>query len=155
MIGKTLTIFLFLGTSIAFQGCGQTSDTNSNLAKNSNSNLAVNAVNMSNSNSAMNISNTVQNGNSAANANKKTSPQVVVPPPKIGTGANDMVIFTQIRAKLAEDKDLINNVIVELKEGNATMTGKVLSIEHKEKAEQLIKSVQGTKTVKNNLTVGP
>lgn len=85
--------------------------------------------------------------------NKKSSPPVKEPTPQIGSGGGDMFLFTQVRSALSSDKELFNAVIVEIKEGNATLTGKVSSEAQKEKAVQLIQSVQGIKTVKNNLRV--
>ena len=64
-----------------------------------------------------------------------------------------MFLFTQVRSALSSDTELLNAVIVEIKEGNATLTGNVSSEAQKIKAGQLIKSVKGIKSVKNNLRV--
>lgn len=90
---------------------------------------------------------------STVDQNKKSSPPVKVPTPQIGSGGGDMFLFTQVRGALSSDKELINAVIVEIKEGNATLSGKVSNENQKAKAEQVVKSVQGIKSVKNNLRV--
>jgi hypothetical protein len=155
-VKKSATIFTIILTTTILQGCSPAVETN--VAKNNNTNqplqssnvnAAVNTLN----NSGIN-SNRVVNNNSALAANTKTA----VPPPqpaaKTTVGANDMSTFMLIRSKLAADKDLINTVIVEIKEGNVSLTGTVSGDEQKKKAEDIVKSVQGIKTVKNNLKVG-
>ncbi len=64
-----------------------------------------------------------------------------------------MFLFTQVRGALSSDAELLNAVIVQIKEGNATLTGNVSSEAQKTKAGQLIQSVNGIKSVKNNLRV--
>ncbi len=96
----------------------------------------------------------------AANVNltakdKKTAPPAPLPTPQIGTGGEDMLTFIQARNALSSDKDLIDAVIIDIKGGNAILTGKVASPALKQKAEQLVKGVQGVKSVKNNLSVAP
>ncbi len=85
--------------------------------------------------------------------NKKSSPPVKAPIPQIGSGGDDMFLFTQVRGALSSDKELSNAVIVEIKEGTATLTGRVSSETQKAKATQLVQGVQGIKSVKNNLRV--
>ncbi len=85
--------------------------------------------------------------------NKQSSPPVKEPKPQIGSGAGDMFLFTQVRSSLSSDKELFNSVIVEIKEGNATLSGKVSSAAQKAKAEQILRSVKGIKSVKNSLIV--
>ncbi|MGI8670056.1 MAG: BON domain-containing protein [Aridibacter sp.] len=84
---------------------------------------------------------------------KKSSSPKKIPTPEIGSGANDMFIFTQINGKLSSDKELVNTVTAEIKEGIVTLTGKVANEDQKKKAEQLVREVQGVKGVKNNLRV--
>jgi hypothetical protein len=111
-----------------------------------NNNVSVNAANASTPIAINTPASTVDN-------NKKSSPPVKAPTPQIGSGGGDMFLFTQVRGALSSDKELLNAVIVEIKEGNATLTGKVSSEAQKAKAAQLIQGVQGIKSVKNNLRV--
>lgn len=157
--------------SINFSGCSRSSEPevaktvnqnqtaitsdNNGAANNTvlaNNSVASNAPNVSapvQSNvSAPNASNTA-----APNANKKFVPPANIPKPQIGSGGGDFFLLTQVRAALSADQELINAVVVDLKEGNAVLTGKVSSEAQKTKAAQLIQSVKGVKSVKNNLRV--
>jgi outer membrane murein-binding lipoprotein Lpp len=87
------------------------------------------------------------------NNRKSLPPSAKAPTPQIGSGGGDMFLFTQVRSALSSDKELFNAVIVEIKEGTATLTGSVSSEAQKSKATQLIQGVQGIKSVKNNLRV--
>jgi len=90
---------------------------------------------------------------SIVNKDQKPLPPVKLPTPNVGSGGGDMFLFTQVRGALSSDKELLNAVIVEIKEGNAVLTGKVSSEVQKTKAEQIVKNVTGIKSVKNNLRV--
>ena len=91
------------------------------------------------------------------NVNKdKNSPAAVKEPaPKIGSGGDDLALFTQARGALSADQELLTGVIVEIKEGKAALTGKVSSEAQKKKAEQMVQNVRGIKGVQNNLRVAP
>ena len=88
------------------------------------------------------------------NKDKQTSPGAKEPVPQIGSGGGDLVLFTQARSALNSDPELINSVIIEIKEGNVILNGSVTSAAQKAKAGQLVQSVKGIKSVKNNLRVG-
>ncbi len=90
---------------------------------------------------------------STVNKDKKPLPPVKAPTPNIGSGGSDIFLFTQARGALSSDKELSNAVIIEIKEGNVTLTGKVSSEEQKTKAGRLVQNVTGIKSVKNNLRV--
>lgn len=146
--------------SIILSGCSK--NTEPDVAKTDNVNQSPKASNNNNVSASNNISvnspNTsmpIVNNTLAPIANKeaKTSPPVKGPTPQIGSGGGDMFLFTQARGALSSDKELLNAVIVEIKEGNATLTGNVSSEAQKTKAGQLIQSVKGIKSVKNNLRV--
>jgi osmotically-inducible protein OsmY len=141
-------------------GCAGTTETNS--AKNNN---ADQSVVISNNNvslpatpaAAVNNNFPAASNNQTANMNKGSKPAAAVnqPTPKIGRGGDDMSLFTQVRSAFAADQELFNGVIVEIKEGNATLSGKVSSEEKKKKAEQLAQSIAGIRSVKNNVRVAP
>jgi predicted small secreted protein len=81
------------------------------------------------------------------------APQAKTPTPQIGSGGNDLFLFTQARAAINNDADLKTaNVIVDVKEGVVTLSGTVASADLKSKAEQLARGV-GPKDVKNQLKV--
>src|ERR1051325_3830191 len=69
-------------------------------------------------------------------------------------GPDDATITSNVRAKLAADLPG-STINVDTKEGVVTLSGMVNSDADKAKAEQLAKSVEGVKSVTNNLTVKP
>jgi osmotically-inducible protein OsmY len=154
----TIGIASAASLSIFLSGCSET--TVSNTANTSNTNRAViisNANNSMNTNMANNIStantNNTTNASAAPNANRKPVQAMKEPTPQIGSGADDLLLFTKLRNSLSSDKELQTYVVIEVKEGNVTLSGKAASAEKKAQAEQLIKAVDGVKSVKNNITV--
>lgn len=88
------------------------------------------------------------------NKDKSSSPPVKIPKPVIGSGANDMAVFMQVRGALMNlDKSLAEGILVDIKEGNVTLNGNVASEDQKKKTEQVVREVNGVKSVKNNLRV--
>lgn len=93
----------------------------------------------------------VSQGSGSRGASNK--PTANIPKPQIGSGGNDFYLFTQARAALNADAELkAANIVVDIKEGVATLSGAVKSAEQKSKAEQLVQAA-GLKTVKNQLRV--
>ncbi len=83
----------------------------------------------------------------------KNAPPAKMPTPQIGSGGNDFYLFTRARGAINADAELkAANVVVDVKEGNITLSGTVKNAEQKSKAEQLVRSA-GAKAVKNQLRV--
>lgn len=81
------------------------------------------------------------------------APAAKAPKPQIGSGGNDLFLFTQARAAINNDADLkAANLIVEVKEGVVTLSGNVASAALKSKAEELARGA-GARGVKNQLRV--
>lgn len=162
--------------AIVLAGCSKnpesevvgTNNTNQvSTASNNNANQALTALDTNISQTSADLSNNNISGNPAqtstavannssppiVNKDKKSSPAVKEPAPQIGSGGSDLSLFTQARSALSSDAELLKAVIIEIKEGNATLTGSVLSAAKKAKAGQLVQSVKGIKSVKNNLRV--
>lgn len=142
-------------------GCWQNGTTETAKTANVNQNTGQNinqAATTLNNNVAANSPNTptsaTVNNTSVPTVNKdnKSAPAVNEPKPQIGSGAGDFSLFIQARGALSSDKEL-SGVVIELKEGNATLTGNVSSAALKTKAEQLVQTVKGIKSVKNNVRV--
>ncbi|MEO6588781.1 MAG: BON domain-containing protein [Pyrinomonadaceae bacterium] len=153
-----ITTAISLGSlSIFLSGCSQAPVSNTANTLNTNQVVVISNTNM---NAAPNVSMTNVNGSpmtnnvntSVSNANRKSAPTTKEPPPQIGSGANDFMLFTQMRGALNSDKEL-QGVIIEVKEGNVTLSGKLAGADQKAKAEQLVKTVNGIKTVKNNISI--
>jgi len=78
-----------------------------------------------------------------------SAPPAKLPTPQIGSGGNDLFLFTQARAAINNDGDLkAANVVIEVREGVVTLTGTVTSAALKSKAEQLARGA-GVKDVRN------
>ena len=72
----------------------------------------------------------------------------------IGTGLNDAWLWTKARFDLAAADDLRDSTInVDVDNAVVTLTGTVASAAQKTKAEQVVKTVDGVKSVKNQLRV--
>lgn len=144
--------------STVFLGCSGASESNQTKTNNANQSTAAlnNTVPLpSNTPSVAGVNSPASNNPSNVNKNSKPMPAANMPTPKIGSGGDDMALFTQVRGALGADPELINSVIVEIKEGNASLSGKVPSEEKKKKAEQLVRNINGIKSVKNDLRVAP
>ena len=77
-----------------------------------------------------------------------------VPRPQIGSGGNDLFLFTQARAALGSDAELKGaNPVVEVKDGVLTLSGTVATPAQKSRAEQVARGIGGVKAVKNQLRV--
>ncbi len=76
------------------------------------------------------------------------------PQPQIGTGGTDMSLFTLARVNLAADAEISKaNIVIDVKAGVVTLSGTVATPSQKVKAEELVRSVEGVKAVKNQLRV--
>lgn len=167
-----LNILLILATALVLSGCSNTGEkTGGNSASAvapSNSNAASvaptpdaaanvttasgAAVAPTQPNANINVAQPVasQGGKERGGNN---APPAKMPAPNIGSGGNDFYLFTQARGALNADAELkAANVVVDVKEGAITLSGKVASAEQKSKAEQLVRAV-GPKTIKNQLRV--
>lgn len=129
----------------------QTSPTlNSNISVNLPDNAAETNVNNT---LTSNINGSSPNGGSPPNVTEKPTPRAENPKPVAGSGGQDLLIFTQVRSALNAEPAFVESVIVEIKEGNITLNGKVSGNDQKAKAGQIVKNVEGVKSVKNNLQV--
>jgi hypothetical protein len=73
---------------------------------------------------------------------------------KVGTGVNDGWLWVKARFDLAAADDLRDSTInVDVDNSVVTLTGTVASAAQKTRAEQVAKSVEGVKSVRNQLKV--
>lgn len=156
MVRKNITLataVILLLTAIVLSGCAN--QTELQAAKTDNTTKAPTAA-ANNNNISANAPTSPVNTTVTTTVNKdnrKPSPRTAKEPtPQIGSGGDDMSLFTQARGALSSDKELLNAVIIEIKEGNVTLSGKVSTQVQKAKAAELVKSVKGIKSVKNNLS---
>ena len=155
-LSTLVTAILFAALAL---GCETTTTVNSNV---SNGNRTVVTTN-NNANTAG-----VANANAAANTNTRQAPtredvdknkaryekEAKDAGRKIGTGANDMWLWTKTRYELAAADDLRDSTInVDVDNAVVTLSGTVASAAQKSRAETLAKGVEGVTSVKNELKV--
>jgi len=74
---------------------------------------------------------------------------------KIGTGAEDLWLWTKVRAALAEVDDLRDSTVnVDVDNATVTLKGTVATQDQVKKADAAAKGVEGVKSVSNQLKVG-
>lgn len=155
-----LASLIILASALGFSACGGVSESSGGDTKAANAPAAVNAAApvptagggaptaATNADAAR--PNTSPAAESRASAN---APAAKAPKPQIGSGGNDLFLFTQARAAVDSDADLkAANVVIEVKEGVVTLNGSVASAALKSKAEELARGA-GAKDVKNQLRV--
>lgn len=75
---------------------------------------------------------------------------------KIGSGAEDLWIWTKARAALASADDLRDSTIkVDVDNNAVTLSGSVPTAAQKSNAEQVVRGVEGVTGVKNEIQVAP
>jgi hyperosmotically inducible protein len=139
--------------TVLFAGCDNTS--NSNVAVNRNTNAAATAtatptpVANTNSNRAPTRAEYEAN-KERYNREAKQSGR------KVGTGTNDTWLWIKTRWDLAAADDLRDSTInVDVDNDVVTLSGTVASAAQKTRAEAVAKSVEGVKSVRNELKVQP
>jgi len=157
MRGDQLRITIAAGALALFAvGCDQTTHTNTNAPVNANANK--NAIIVTNANSNT-VANTNRNDRDITRADfdkekDKYEREAKDAGRKIGSGADDLWIWTKTRAALLAADDLRDSTInVDVDNNALTLTGTVANAGQKTKAEQVAKGIEGVKSVKNQLTV--
>ena len=146
-------------TALALSACGDMANNNHNANAN---------ANMANANVNTNAERANANANDNANARKgmtreeyekdkaRYQKEAKDTGRTIGTGVNDGWLWVKTRFDLAAADDLRDSTInVDVSNDVVTLSGTVASADQKTRAEQVAKSVEGVKSVKNNLTVKP
>ena len=152
---RRITEFIAVAAlAILLPGCDNTANQNMTANRNANMNANANAtatptpaVANTNSNRAPTRSETEAN-KERYNREAKESGR------KVGTGANDTWLWVKTRWDLAAADDLRDSTInVDVDNDVVTLTGTVASAAQKTRAEAVAKSVEGVKSVKNQLKV--
>jgi osmotically-inducible protein OsmY len=92
--------------------------------------------------------------NSAAKNGARGAQSAKVPQPQVGSGGNDLFLFTQVHGSINSDSELKNSgIVVDVKDGHVALSGSVADESQRSKAEQIAKSVGGVKSVRNGLRV--
>jgi osmotically-inducible protein OsmY len=74
----------------------------------------------------------------------------------VGAYVDDTVITTQIKSRMAENKDVAaTSISVETLNGTVMLSGFAKSATEKATAEKIARDVNGVKSVKNEITIRP
>lgn len=140
-----------LALSLACNGSG---NYNGNANANGNANRAVNA----NANANANVSPTPRAGTREDYERNRERYQREAKESgrTVGTGANDLWLWVKTRFDLAAADDLRDSTInVDVDNDVVTLTGTVANGAQRTRAEAVAKSVEGVKSVRNQLKVSP
>ena len=150
-----------LGLALAAAGCETTTTTNSNTAvRTANSNTAVvvnnNAVDTTTTNTTTTTTKKEMTRADFDKEKERYAEEAKKGGRKVGTGANDLWLWTKTRAALATTDDLRDSTInVDVDNEVVTLIGTVGTADQKAKAEMSAKGIEGVKKVVNNLKVAP
>ncbi|MGI8467574.1 MAG: BON domain-containing protein [Pyrinomonadaceae bacterium] len=148
---------LLIGTALsafAFSACQTTSNTNTNRVVMTNSNTAVVVNNNGNTSVTTTRTNTSVTKEDYEKNKTDYEKQAKDTGSKIGQGANDMWLWTKTRAELLATSDLRESTInVDVNDDVVTLRGTVANAEQKTKAYDVAKSIEGVKSVTNDLQI--
>ena len=135
-------------------GCNNTANENANVNGNANTNANAPVV-ASNTNANANANRRIVPTREEYEKNKeKYQKEAKDTGRKIGTGISDGWLWVKTRYDLAAADDLRDSTInVDVENAVVTLTGTVPTPAQKAKAEQIAKSVEGVKGVKNQIKI--
>lgn len=158
ILGLTSLLALMAGV---FAACGDTTTNNANTRANANmTNLGANNANTG----AIVVNANATNSNRWANTNitreeydrNRAEYERDRGDDTVGQGANDSWLWFKTRAELMTVDDLRDSTInVDVANDVVTLRGSVETAAQKSAAEKAAKSVEGVKSVRNQLTVAP
>ena len=145
---------LFAVITLLLAGCDNAGpeNTNANINANTNANPPVVATN---NNANVNNNQRILPTREEYERNKeKYQKEAKDAGRKIGAGLSDGYLWVKTRYELAAANDLTDSSIyVDVENGAVTLTGSVPTASQKAKAEQVVKSVEGVTSVKNEITI--
>ena len=145
---------LILTLAVAISGCQTTSDTNANANANSNLNANANANANTNANANRRSANANISREEYERDRESWAEEARQLGRTIGSGVNDGWLWTKTRALLAAEDDLRDSTInVDVDNEVVTLTGSVRTEAQKAMAGRIAQSVDGVKSVKNDLIV--
>ena len=153
-------VALVAGLVLTALAIGCDSTTTTTTSNNSNGNTAVVNTNTANRNTSnANTANSNRAGAPTREEYEKNKETYVKQAKdlgsKIGTGAEDLWLWTKTRAALAAADDLRDTTInVDVDNGVVTLKGTVATQDQVKRADAVAKGVEGVKSVRNELKVG-
>jgi hypothetical protein len=151
---KKATLLTFVAIfTMALVGCETTPETNSNKAVVVNNNANANVKTNANTNTNANKELTREDFDKEKAKYEKEAKDLG---DKIGQGANDMWLWTKVRAALLTTDDLRESTInVDVANDVVTLRGTVGTKAQKDMAAKVAKDIEGVKEVKDTLKVDP
>lgn len=148
---RRITGFIALAALAVVPGCNNTANENTTTNRNTNVNATATATPTPIANTNSNRAPT----RSEYEANKERyNREAKESGRKVGTGANDTWLWIKTRFDLAAADDLRDSTInVDVDNDIVTLSGTVASAAQKTRAEAVAKSVEGVKSVRNQLKV--
>jgi hyperosmotically inducible periplasmic protein len=160
---RSIGIMVLAIVALALSACGDLGNNNANTNANANASRA-----NANTNANVNV-NTNTNTNENANTSRRAPTREEYERDRaryereakeagrtVGTGVNDGWLWVKARYELAAADDLRDSTInVDVNNSVVTLTGTVPTPAQRAKAEQVAKSLDGVKSVKNMLKVAP
>jgi len=147
---RRITGFIALAAlAVLLPGCDNTANQNTTANRNANAVATATPTPVANTNSNRGPTRAEYEANKERyNREAKESGR------KVGTGANDTWLWIKTRFDLAAADDLRDSTInVDVDNDIVTLTGTVASAAQKTRAEAVAKSVEGVKSVRNQLKV--
>jgi len=143
------------GLAFALAGCGTTDNTNANLnANRANMNANLNANIAANTNVNADTTRRAPTREEYERDRDRYQREAKEAGRTIGSGVNDGWLWVKTRFELAAADDLRDSTInVDVDNEAVTLTGTVATAAQKARAEEIAKSIEGVKAVRNNLKV--
>ena len=142
--------------SIILPGCNGTTNDNRTANANANTNANVNATHTPTPAVANNNTNRAPTREEYERNKEQYQREAKGSGRTIGSGVNDGWLWVKTRFDLAAADDLRDSTInVDVDNGVVTLSGTVASAAQRTRAEQVAKSVEGVKSVRNQLKVSP
>lgn len=150
-----LTVLMIVAVALVSMSCDQTANTNTNMNGNvrvANANITPNQnANMENNNATTRRAPTREEYERDKDRYAREAKEAGR---TIGSGINDGWLWVKTRFELAAADDLRDSTInVDVDNDAVTLSGTVASAAQKAKAEQIAKSIEGVKSVRNQLKV--
>lgn len=140
------------GLAVTLAGCGTTENTNANM--NANINANVNANMAANTNVNADTTRRAPTREEYERDRDRYEREAKEAGRTIGSGVNDGWLWVKTRFELAAADDLRDSTIdVDVEDASVTLTGTVATAKQRSRAEEIAKSIEGVKAVRNNLKV--
>jgi hypothetical protein len=156
MTRRFLALIALAVLSLVLPGCDNTANNNANANANRNANLAASPTPTPANTNANTTTGRAPTREEYERNKEQYQREAKGSGRTIGSGVNDGWLWVKARFDLAAADDLRDSTInVDVDNAVVTLTGTVASAAQRTRAEQVAKSVEGVKSVRNQLKVSP